>query len=129
MSNPTLWDFCVSIIGRADVEGSKGHRAPTLGRVCFNVETEQRLCTSTILRICTSTLKDKRVCKDTAYCYVNVEMTATTIPPSLRVHYTRFTDTCTYTSVASRDIKRRVVRRIYTHMYYIYIYVYIYIYT
>ena len=23
MNNPTLWDFCVSMIGRADIEGSK----------------------------------------------------------------------------------------------------------
>ena len=23
VNNPTLWDFCVSVIGRGDVEGSK----------------------------------------------------------------------------------------------------------
>ena len=27
MNNPTLWDFCVSMIGRADIEGSKSNVA------------------------------------------------------------------------------------------------------
>ena len=27
MNNPTLWDFCISMIGRADIEGSKSNVA------------------------------------------------------------------------------------------------------
>ena len=27
VNNPTLWDFCISMIGRADIEGSKSNVA------------------------------------------------------------------------------------------------------
>jgi hypothetical protein len=50
VNNPTLWDFCVSMIGRADIEGSKSNVAmnawlPQASYPCGNF-SDTSSCTS-----------------------------------------------------------------------------------
>jgi hypothetical protein len=54
VNNPTLWDFCVSMIGRADIEGSKSNVAMNawLPQASYHSDSFLCVCFLLLLQCC-----------------------------------------------------------------------------